>query len=187
MPYEVELKFAHEPDSNLESMLLDMGAVVGTIEHQVDIYFQHPSRDFSQTDEAMRIRSVGEKNVLTFKGPLVDSETKTRIEQEVDFESGDSGRETMCRILESNGYRKVICVEKRRQSYRLNAQGREFEVAFDQVKNLGEYIEIETVAEESERAEATEKIRQLAEDLGLVRQERRGYLRLLLEHQASES
>ena len=187
MPYEVELKFAQEPDSNLESKLIEWGATNKKTEHQVDIYFQHPARDFSQTDEAMRIRSVGTRNVLTYKGPLIDSETKTRLEQEVEFESGDAGRETMCLILESNGYRKVICVEKLRESYRLDWRSRSFEIAFDTVESLGKFIEIETIAEEHDRPEATDSIRQLAKEFGLSRQERRGYLRLLLEQQGEQS
>ena len=55
-------------------------------EYHEDTYYQHPCRDFSRTDEALRIR-VRRFNghfeaFLTYKGPKIDEVSKTREEIE---------------------------------------------------------------------------------------------------------
>ena len=50
------------------------------MQEHADHYFNGHDRDFHQTDEAFRIRRMGEKNFLTYKGPKRDTDTKTRIE-----------------------------------------------------------------------------------------------------------
>ena len=42
-----------------------------------------PCRDFAQTDEALRIRTVGDTSFVTYKGPKLDATTKTRRELEL--------------------------------------------------------------------------------------------------------
>lgn len=184
MPYEVELKFLLEDRDEFASRLEKLGATPASNESQSDIYFQHPARDFSQTDEAMRIRTIGEKNILTYKGPLLDSETKTRHELEVEFQPGNASRDVMNQLLNANGYQSVLIVTKKRQSYRFTKNDRRFEIALDLVDGLGEFVEVETIAEENDRDQAKREILELAEELQLKRQERRGYLRLLLEKQS---
>ncbi|MCH8840590.1 MAG: class IV adenylate cyclase, partial [Planctomycetes bacterium] len=69
MHYEVEQKYrvaSHEP---VLTTLAAQGVAIGEPVEQVDCYYRHPQRDFSQTDEAFRLRSVGPRNLLTYKGP----------------------------------------------------------------------------------------------------------------------
>ncbi|MFN5909679.1 MAG: class IV adenylate cyclase, partial [Planctomyces sp.] len=51
-----------------------------------DEYFNHPARDFRQTDEALRIRRIGGELILTWKGPRLDALSKSRRELEVPFD-----------------------------------------------------------------------------------------------------
>ncbi len=88
LAYEVELKFRLAEDSDLDQLLSTVPVARGPVVDQCDTYLAHPGRDFAVTDEAFRIRSMGDDNRLTYKGPLVDRETKTRQEVEVPFESG---------------------------------------------------------------------------------------------------
>ena len=71
MIFEVEQKFEVLKVDVLEQALLAMGAVIEDPVVQVDRYFTHPSRDFANTDEAFRIRSEGDENFITYKGPKV--------------------------------------------------------------------------------------------------------------------
>ena len=80
--YEVEQKFQISDSPKLEAQLLGIGAAPFLQIEQVDTYFAHPARDFGQTDEAFRLRRIGEKNYVTYKGPKIDATTKTRQEME---------------------------------------------------------------------------------------------------------
>ena len=93
MPLEVEQKFAVADRGALERRLAELSPSPGPAEFQVDSYFAHPSRDFARTDEALRLRTVGESNYITYKGPKLDTTTKTRREIELELPEGaDSAR-----------------------------------------------------------------------------------------------
>ncbi len=106
---------------------------------QKDIYYQAPHRDFIETDEALRIRQENGEIYLTYKGPKIDDETKTRREIEIELKSLDK----MDSILESLGFKKSMGVEKQRQLYSIE----EYKIALDNVEGLGEFIEIETMTD----------------------------------------
>ena len=163
----------------VRARLLELDAdSLGTVE-QADTYYGHPVRDFAETDEALRIRREtrdGEPDSearVTYKGPLVEAESKTREE----FETGVDEGETMAAILEELGFDAVETVEKTRERFRVD----EYTVTLDTVGGLGEFVEVET---ESETVEpAREGAFELLEALGLDPDEqiRTSYLGLLLE------
>ena len=82
--YEVELKFSLL-GSTIEPRLVALSARFREAIDQVDRYFSHPCRDFSKTDEALRLRKVGGHVAITWKGPRIDTATKTRREIELDL------------------------------------------------------------------------------------------------------
>ncbi|MFM8582852.1 MAG: class IV adenylate cyclase [Planctomycetaceae bacterium] len=178
---EVELKYRVAGGLALRTKLRSLGGVCRGDEQQRDQYFNHPQRDFAQTDEAVRVRSVGAAAAVTYKGPLVDKITKTREEIEVEL-AGPAGGPALEAMLLRLGFRPVMCVTKTRESWRLNYAGREIEVACDRVVGLGEFVELETSAEQAGLAEARGVLMRLAEELDLpaAAAERRGYLTLLL-------
>lgn len=180
--YEVEAKYPLSDPAQMRRQLTELGAVLVSPLAQCDTYFAHPVRDFSRTDEAFRLRSVGEHNALTYKGPLVDRQTKTREEIEIPIEPGADAARQMAEMLRSLGFRAVRSVEKTRQPFHLSWQGREFELALDTVAGLGEFLEIETQADAAEWESARDILLALAGKLGLRESERRSYLQLLLEH-----
>ncbi len=176
--YEVELKCRADHES-LRARLNDVGATRTGSRRQIDSYYNAPHRDFAETDEALRIRreepATGESvTKLTYKGPLVEAESKTREEHEtaVDDENALAG------ILSGLGFEAAFVVKKDRTFYELDG----YTVVIDAVDGLGEFVEVERETDE----EGVESIREGAiavlETLGLDADDqiRTSYLGLLL-------
>ncbi|WP_296461113.1 class IV adenylate cyclase [Rubinisphaera sp.] len=182
------MKYPVENVDALRKIILDRGARYKKTIEQEDLYFAHPQRDFSVTDEAFRIRRVGSKNMVTYKGPLVDQETKTRQEVEVRLAEGPEALAGFKQILEQLSFQPVSHVRKTRNIFLLIEAGHEFEIVLDHVHELGDYAEIESQAEESDVDAVREQILELAKSLSLGPQvERRSYLRLLLDRKNSNT
>jgi adenylate cyclase class 2 len=176
---EIEMKFPVPDHEATRRRLVELGAVEQPALEQVDAYFNHPIRDFAQTSEALRIRTSNGRVMLTYKGPQLDPLIKVRHEIETQIEPGSLAgfRETLVLL----GFRPVCDVVKRRIPWRLRHTGREFEVALDDVDQLGAFVEVETLAPESERASARDALLAVAEALTLSGQIRKSYLRMLLD------
>ena len=83
MVIEVEMKFAVPDEVEILQHLVKWKVEFGQSERQVDLYFFHPIRDFADTDEALRIRRTESRVDVAYKGPRLDTTTKTRQEIEV--------------------------------------------------------------------------------------------------------
>ena len=149
---EVEVKAKVKGLEKIEKKLKNLNARFIKTETQEDIYFAHPSRDFSETDEAVRVREINDKFFLTYKGPKVDAETKTREEIEIPVE------ENIIVILEKLGFTKWRSVKKERKTYKLN----DLTICLDNVSGLGNFMEIETGNYENKN-----KIFELFRELGV--------------------
>jgi len=180
MSYEVELKFPVEDLTKIESLLESMDGVIDVATRQVDRYYSHPLRNFAETDEALRIRRVGNQNFITYKGPKVDDSTKTRREIEVPLVSGGAGAAKIVEMFESLGFDPVCEVTKDRRNCKIDFDGFQVQVALDEVLTLGKFIEIEITAQAEDIDEAREVLLNLAGHLGLSDSERRSYLELIL-------
>jgi adenylate cyclase class 2 len=180
MRYEVEQKFPVGDPQSVCDRLVQLGAALSSPVLQVDEYFAHPCRDFAQSDEALRIRRVGESNYLTYKGPKVDAVTKTRRELELPLAAGDEGYQQFKELLLALGFAPVACVRKQRRITRVAWRGQHILVALDDVDSLGTFVELELAADDSTLAAARQAIADLASNLGLHASQRRSYLELLL-------
>jgi adenylate cyclase class 2 len=175
--YEVELKVRadHEP---VRERLDAIGATpAGTLE-QIDTYYDAPHRDFAATDEALRIRrerAADTTTRLTYKGPLVEAQSKTREEFETTVGDGD----TADAILTGLGFEPAATVEKHRERFQYEG----YTITLDEVRGLGQFVEIDTAATadeiEARRERASEILRTL--DLDPDAHVRTSYLGLLLE------
>jgi adenylate cyclase class 2 len=181
MSIEVEQKFRVHDPTQIESRLQERGIELSPPERQIDRYFNHPSRDFAQTDEALRIRQIGDHNCVTYKGPKLDQTTKTRREIEVAIARDTQPARQFAELLISLGFRSVAEVRKARRKALLRHAGHEIEIAFDEVEQVGTYVEFECLVDESEVESSKRAIASLAAELGLVENERRSYLELLLD------
>ena len=181
MKYEVENKFRVADRSRLHDALCQAGAEFRDTIEQVDRYFAHPVRDFAETDEALRIRQVGEQNLITYKGPKIDQKTKTRREIELPLATGKDLVTDYTELLTALSFRTVAEVRKRRRAGHLQWQNWSVELAVDEVAQLGDFVELELVVEEDRLPAAQEAVRQLAADWGLPEPERRSDLEMVLE------
>lgn len=185
MNYEVEQKFPVANRASLLATLAARGLQLGEPIVQIDRYFNHPARDFAQTDEALRIRSVDTRNWVTYKGPKIDTTTKTRKELEFPLVDGSASSDALAEVLVALGFRPTATVRKQRQAAHLTYRAREFEVLLDEVDAVGLFVEIETIADERELPAAREALLALAGELGLGASERKSYLEMLLEQTSS--
>lgn len=174
---EVEVKAKIENFDDMKKKLENLGAIKSKKEFQEDIYFNSPIVDFANTDEALRIRTTeeNEKNniFITYKGPKIDSKSKTREEIEIKIEDS----EKCSKIFQHLGFTKVRAVRKNRQYYTY----KNFEISLDDVEGLEPYMEIEISLEDgNDYSEAQEKIFELFSKLGITDGfERTSYLELL--------
>ena len=174
---EVEVKASVKDFSDVRERLIQIGAVKIKKEHQRDVYFNAPHKDFGVTDEALRIREIPENGenriILTYKGAKMDDVSKTRKEIEVDV----SEAKNTALILENLGFRRAAEVKKDRDIYHIN----EFIVTLDTVYGVGTFVEIETEAlEDEDTSESLKKIFDIYKKLGIEEGfERRSYLELM--------
>jgi|AntDeeMinimDraft_5_1070356.scaffolds.fasta_scaffold13153_2 adenylate cyclase class 2 len=202
--YEVELKVraTHEPVR--EALVAREATRLGTVE-QNDTYYDAPHRSFAETDEALRLRREtheedaeerggnmaedaaerggetaanerGTTTHLTYKGPLVDTTSKTREEAETVVADADAAAS----IVESLGFSPAASVRKHRERFAFG----EYTVALDSVTDVGQFVEIErTVEREAEIDRARDGARERLADLGLDPDDQlqTSYLGLLLD------
>ena len=189
--YEVEVKAWLKRDRDTEvcrqvleresAILEKRGALkVGTLT-QRDLYFNHPSRDFSKTDEALRVRIEGEKNAgsgkkasLTYKGERLSLRSKSRTELNVPLGLSASAEDAE-KLLELLGFSRAGETEKDRTVFRLSG----LEVSLDLVKGLGAFVEVESISDDIQGEE--NRILVFMEEMGWADHERRSYLELLKE------
>lgn len=150
-----------------------------------DIYFNHPCRDFSETDEALRIRikrfNGHFEAFLTYKGPKIDNLSKSRKEIEVSIEDVD----TYLELLSLLGFREVLTVKKTREKYYVE---KGVTVTLDEVEGLGKFVEIEKLAkDEKEVQREVPRLMEILKSLGIEKFERKSYLELLMERLSSSA
>jgi len=177
---EVELKYRLDDPESLLCSLVARGAHPAPPTTERDLYFNHPSRDFRETDEALRLRWDGSEASLTYKGQLLDQVSKSREELELEL-TGEAALETARRILSLLGFVEVGEVEKRRTKAAIVFEGLPVLVTIDEVTGVGLFAELEASAERETYEPVRDQLIKLAGSLGLTRGERRSYLQLLME------
>ena len=185
--YEVEVKLPINNEKTIEHAILKAGGKRLNSENQSDMYYDHPCRSFSQTDESIRIRAREPANdqplppskyapiELTYKGPKVDKITKTRLE----YTSGINDFNAITSILQHTGFKLVATIKKHRVFFDIDG----ITVSIDSVEGVGTFIEIELIAKgEKEMQGARDRILSLVKHLDLdpKRMVRESYLELYL-------
>ncbi len=166
---EIEIKAYNDNPVEIKEKLLNIGAKYIETREERDLYFSHPLRDFGKTDEALRLRFVNGRCLITYKGPKLSMETKARIEHETGIED----MEVFSNILNALGFTKSWEVKKKRNLYLLD----DIKITLDSVSGLGEFVEIEKQSPMS--VDVEKELFDIAARLGLSRFERRSYLELI--------
>ena len=189
--YEVEVKVPADLEAvrnRLEALDADRKRTVV----QEDTYYDAPHRSFPETDEALRIRRESTPETdeaesrITYKGPLLDDESKSREE----VETGVADGEKIDAVLTNLGFDAAATVRKERERFALDAAAlegdaeRAYAITLDTVDDVGEFVEVETdVEREADLESAREGAYAVLERLGLDPDDqiRTSYLGLLLE------
>ncbi len=182
---EVEVRYRTTDRAGVITRLHTLGAELAEDRTDADLYFSAPDRDMKATDEAFRLRRIGEHNCLTYKGPKRDAETKTRTEIEVPLADGPEVAADTERLLVALGYKPLVLVRKKRQVYRFARGGFAMEACFDDVELVGPFVELEILAPEEQYEPAKAVLLTTAAELGLTEKENRSYLGMVLVAQGA--
>ncbi|MFP3209884.1 MAG: class IV adenylate cyclase [Thermocladium sp.] len=175
--FEVEIKYRVSLLDDLRKIVSLVAKPIG-ISVEEDHYFNHPCRDFAQSDEAIRIRIHGDGEVImTYKGRRIGSVGKSRMEINLKVDDYDNA----ALMMASLGFKEVAVIRKRRELFTVD----KYTIYLDNADNLGKFVEVETmVSDESLIDEAAQDILKFAQEkLGLKPEqiERRTYLELAMQ------
>ena len=139
--FEIEIKFRVTDFVMLQDRLRQR---FGTLEFgeqvlELDAFFQHPCRDFVQTDECLRLRTRTFKDdtlehSLTYKGPKIDASTKTRHEIEMPIHEPQRWES----LFTALGFRAVASIQKFRRRMTLTLEHRQVDIVLDTLPALPE-------------------------------------------------
>ncbi len=168
--FEIELRYrlGDEAEVNaLEKTILNQGfELEGTLE-QEDIYYSSKHKDFIESEECLRIRTVDGQSEVTWKPPST-ADMKDADEfwkEEVDLQIG-SQNETARKMLNALDFFEVATVKKLRRSF-VGPEG--VEVSVDVVIGVGAFVELELKHHDPDYGKHL--IRAVAESLGLTAKE----------------
>lgn len=149
--------------------------------HQVDEYFTPAHRDFLASQpisEWLRLRNSDESYSINYKNWHYDSEGRGLYADE--FETKVENLETMQKVFTNLDIKSVIIVDKTRKVYLY----KDYEIALDSVKGLGDFVEIEYMGPRShtEHEKILQEMIQFLRDLncGKIEVNHSGYPALLL-------
>jgi len=104
-------------------------------ELEVNILFDTASGDLCSTHQVLRVRRIGGRSILTYKGPASwDGAVKQRREIEIEVDSG----ETAAELLHALGYAAWMRYEKIRESWTLDG----VRIDLDHTP-MGDFVEVE--------------------------------------------
>jgi adenylate cyclase class 2 len=176
---EVEAKYkvlSKDAVKIIEGILTRQGFILMGTFHEEDTYYNHPCRNFRETDEALRLRRRIGGNYrsirLTYKGPRkITMNIKSREEHEVSVEDYDTAHTILVKL----GFHPVVSIVKDRTIYRKDR----CEVTIDRLKPSNEiFMEIEC------DAQTIHEIASMMKDL--VEPEPRTYLEIVMEEKLND-
>ena len=174
MPVEIEAKMKVDDLGVVRDRLKAAGATIVGEYLERNVFFDTEDRSLLTADQGLRIRLAqgigGGEPVctITFKGPRLHGQLKSREETEVTVGNYDDA----VTLLKCLGYARVLSFEKRRQSWSVGG----CRVELDELPHLGPYVEIE-----GKREETVLKVRDMLQlsDRPLVKA---SYIALLITH-----
>lgn len=179
--FEIEVKIPIEAPEKIKKRLLAMGFQSCEKVIEEDMYYNSEYHDVKKYDEALRIRKTRDlltgktKAQINFKGKKIDQISMSRREYETGIEAPDH----MEKILEAIGFTRVSGVKKIRSYLRKG----EMTACLDQVEKLGDFLELEVLAEKEDRRETClSQMKEVLQEAGLSIENsvRTSYLSMLM-------
>jgi adenylate cyclase class 2 len=137
---EIEVKLACDNLDRLRQAELDLQLVEAR--HFEDNWLLDSiDQELLNKGAALRVRSVNDKGVLTYKGIVRDSETSIlKVREEI--ESAVDEPERVVELFERLGFQRSFRYQKYRTIYNLKRNDKSITVTFDETP-MGNFIEIE--------------------------------------------
>jgi adenylate cyclase class 2 len=139
MNVEVEVQAVIKDPNKVEEKLKEVGEFIKS-RRQIDKYYTPPQRDFfakENPDEYLRIRYEDGKNQLNYSFLHFNDEGWLMSTDE--YETLVEEPETVEQLFNKIGMIHKITVEKIRKYFKCG----DFEVTIDQIKDLGDFMEVE--------------------------------------------
>ncbi len=169
---EIEIRAAIANLTEIESKILEKGAMLFKEKHQKDIYYGeiclYEKIGYSFM---MRVRDEEGKIFLTYKG----ARTKKDGEWE-EYEFPVENKLSAVEMLKAMGLEKIAEVSKKRKEYKLG----DFSICLDDIEELGNFVEIEYLCDDA--SEGKMKLMELARELKVKDEDiiQKGYITMLL-------
>lgn len=139
-PRETEIKI---PVPNLDTIRSLLPSVGGHQAHpslrEVNVLFDTEARDLDRQGRVLRLRRVGERQIVTMKGP---ARFEGPIKHREELETGVGDIELVSAIFQRLGLQPVLRYEKDRESWRVGS----VTVTLDHTP-MGDFVELEGPAE----------------------------------------
>ena len=153
---EIEIKAICHDLGKVKEIILSLGAIEDKRKHQIDEYYNHPNKDLRKTNEYIRLRYISGGINCTFAYHInIDDGVNKEFEVNVD------DLKVFKQILDNLGFKLLGVIDKKRETYKLD----DFKITLDEVKNIGNFIEIEVEGDESEIAQKKNSCISMAEKL----------------------
>ena len=164
---EAELKARVADPEALRGRLEELAA--GEISLYRDTYYDTPARDLTTAGRELRVRVMetggAHRTMLTYKEPPAEAASQSKPEHETAVASAG----VIDTILQALGLVHLVAFEKHCVNYRFSACGREMLATLVTVPEIdGTFIELETMAGETDLAAALADIRAVLGDFGIT-------------------
>lgn len=166
--YEVEVKAKLIDRQAVMEKLESFGCVFGEELHQIDRVFIPDGVSFPPSVDSgvgiLRVRKSNDTYIFTLK--IQQGNRQDSIERELEILDGDR----MVEILRLLKYQEVPTVDKQR----IKTNYKDMEIVLDEVKELGEFIEVEKIVQNedsAERAKIQDELYLFLEGLGVTKED----------------
>ncbi|MCX6807643.1 MAG: class IV adenylate cyclase [Patescibacteria group bacterium] len=142
---EIEIQVTVEDPKPLMEFLKKSGDFQSE-KHQVDEYFSPAHRDFISvrpTTEWLRLRDANKEYFISYKNWHFDKDGKNQCYCD-EFETRVESIDRMRKIFSVLDFKPVVIVDKLRKIWTY----KNYEIAIDAVKNLGDFVEIEYIGKD---------------------------------------
>ncbi len=178
---EIEIKVKIESSEKLTALLSEEGVLKYT-DKQIDEYYVPSHRNFMELDpveEWLRLRDSNGVYSFNYKKWIYNSEGKSNHCDE--YETKIENIEEMRKILTAVDFKPLVIVDKNRIAW----DYQDYEISFDKVEGLGDFIEIEYKGNngDSDPEVVTNQMMEFLEslDCGKIERNYKGYPYLALE------
>jgi len=183
MNVEVEIKVKVDNLEEIRKKVAEMGKLIKSI-RQVDEYYIPCHRDFFNQKphpvEWLRIRTNPDKTIFEYD-KSINKNAQGEQEYAEEYETEISNPDELRKILDFLDFKKVVTVDKQREYWMCQ----NMEVALDEVKGLGSFVEAEAKGDFENNVEAKKACINFLENLGIkdvdINKINTGYPVLLLE------